>query len=242
MAFVPENILEEALAKAVSDPLARPEFYKLLMESELVVLGRATPAGERSELKVSTLRHNGREYLAIFSAPSRLDASVGAGQENFTIAARVFFESTRGANVVLNPNSEYGKTLSAVEIAYWLDPSARARRNLRAADVRLSVPKVPPRKLIDALCILFLNRSHVRAAHLLEAEPLDGREPPHPLVGVAATGNWPKLVAEVSELAAAIAPETILDVTAVDPAAPPDSLSAKLAATPPFYSRTATLN
>ena len=71
MAFVPENPLEEALMSAVGDPLARPAFYRLLMESELLVLGRSDVGGG---LIIPTLRHNGREYLPIFSARSRLVA------------------------------------------------------------------------------------------------------------------------------------------------------------------------
>ena len=242
MAFEPENRLEEAMARAAQDPQARPAFYRLLMESELVVMGGAAPADERSELTISALRLNGRDYLAVFSALSRLDSFAGAGREHFTMQARALFESTKGANVALNPNCECSKMFSAVEIAYWLDPSARTRRNLHAAEVRLGILANPPRKLIEALCIFFVNRSHVRAAHLLEATPLNAAEPPHPLIGIEATGDWPKIVAEVSELAAAILPEMILDVVPVEAQAPPGSLSAQLAKIPPFYSRTATLN
>jgi hypothetical protein len=237
MAFLPENPLEEVLARAMTDPLARPQFYKLLVESDVVVMGRT--GGPRNDaLTIPTLRHNGREYLPIFSARTRLKAFGAADREHFTIAARQLFETTRGAHFVLNPNSECGKMLMAHEIAYWLDPSARAHRVLRAAAIRLSEPAEPPARLIEAFRILFRNRSSVSAAYLLEAVALDGSEPPHPLLGIEiAPESCHKIAAEVSELAAAIAPETILDVVEIDHAAPADSLSAQLLKTPPFYTR-----
>jgi SseB protein N-terminal domain/SseB protein C-terminal domain len=236
LAFLPENPLEDVLARAMTEPLARPQFYKLLVDSPLVILGRIGGA-QNDQLTIPTLRHNGREYLPIFSGLTRLEA-FGAEQEHFTIGARQLFETTRGANFVLNPNSECGKMLMASEIAYWLDPSARARRQLRAAAIRLSVPERPPAKLLHALPILFRNRSAVIAAHLLEAANLDISEPPHPLIGIeTAAGSWQKIAGEVSELAAAVAPEIILDVVQIDHAAPPESLSAQLAGTPPFYRR-----
>ncbi len=240
MVFQPQNALEDVLTRAARDPLARPEFYRLLLESELVVLGRTY--GDPSQMTIATLRHNGREYLPVFSAPVRLSDFAGAGQEHFTMRGRALFESTRGANFALNPNCECGKLLTAPEIAYWLDPSARARRRLKAAKVRLAVPATPPRMLIDALRLFFANRASVRAAHLLEATPTDGAEPAHPLIGVETTDNWPRIAAEISELAAAIVPETIIDLVPIEPGAEPHSLSAQLALTPPFYARTATLN
>ncbi len=231
MAFEPENPLEEALDRAVTDPLARPAFYRLLMESPLHVLGRG---GEGQELSIPTLRHNGREFLPIFSAASRLAAFAGE-REHFVMAARPLFETTRGANFVLNPNADRGKMLLAMEIAYWLDPSARSRRKLRDAAIRLAPPAEKPGKLIDALTILFRHRANIVSAHLLEATSLDNSEPPHPLIGIETTGDWPKVSREVSELAAAIVPDVILDVVAIDPSLPPDSLSGRLARAPAFY-------
>ena len=233
MAFVPENPLEEALMLATRDPLARPAFYRLLVESPLVVMGRAEgPAQE--QLTIPTLRFNGREYLPIFSSLSRLTQFAGE-REHFTRQARALFETARGANFVLNPNSECGKTLAAPEIAYWLDPSARARRNLEAAQVRLVPPSAEPKMLVEALRILFRARSGVAAAHLLDAISRQGLEPPHPIIGIVAD-DYRKIAGEVSELAAAIAPETIIDVVRIGD--PPEGIAAALARAPAFYQRT----
>jgi hypothetical protein len=232
MRFVPENPLEEALVLAQRDPLARPAFYRLLVESPLHVLGRAD--GEHgNELTIPTLRHNGREYLPVFSARTRLIA-FGGERAHFVKRAREVFEAAVGANFVLNPGSDCGKRLMAVEIAFWLDPSARTRRRLEAARVRLTAPKTEPKQLLQALDYFFRRRGDVISAHFLEATALDGKEPPHPVIGIRSE-NWTKIAAEVSELAAAVDPETIVDLVEIGSAA--DAGAAALANTPPFYQR-----
>src|SRR5262249_45067210 len=154
--------------------------------------------------------------LPIFSAASRMASFVPQGHEHFTAEARILFEATRGANFVLNPNSECGKTLMAPEIAFWLDPSARTRRDLERAAIKVEAPQTMPAKLVEVLTYLFQNRASVVAAYLADATPLDGSEPTHPLIGIEHDGDWRQIVAEVSELAAAVMPETIIDVIRID--------------------------
>jgi hypothetical protein len=232
LAAEPETPLEEALMRARSDALARPVFYRLLMETPLIVMGRAE-GPEQMQMTIPSLRFNGRDYLPVFTTVARLEHFM-PGREYFTKQARIVFETAQGANFVLNPNSECGKTLMAVELAYWLDPSARSRRNLQAAQVSLAPPKDEPKVLIDALRILFRNRAGVASAHLLEATSRLGQEPPHPIIGIVAE-HFIRISGEVSELAAAIVPGIIIDV--VEIAAPPGGIAAKLAETPAFYQR-----
>ncbi|MBL6853442.1 MAG: enhanced serine sensitivity protein SseB C-terminal domain-containing protein [Alphaproteobacteria bacterium] len=244
MAFVPENALEEALDRAATDPMARVAFFHALMESPLVVMGQVKPAEgtDRQQLTISALRHNGRSYHAIFTADSRLSNFAGSTAPRFTIQARQLFETTKGAHFALNPNCERGKLLMAPEIGYWLDPgSARAHRQLRLSGVHLTPPAAPPRLLTDALSVLFRNRTGVLAAYLLESEPLDHSEPRHPVVGITFDGEWRRMAAEVSELAAAVAPSIILDVVHVVPGQP-DPIAERLANEPPFYVRQANLH
>src|ERR1700743_3196879 len=104
MAFVPENALEEALDRAAADPMARVAFYHALMDAPLVVFGRAAaaPGSAQQNLTISSLRHNGREYLPIFSAKSRLVTFAGEAAAYFEMPGRQLFETTKGANFVLN--------------------------------------------------------------------------------------------------------------------------------------------
>jgi len=85
-----------------------------------------------------------------------------------------------------------------------------------------------------------VNRYDVVASYALEIVFSDRNEPPHPLILVETEGNWPKLSGEISELAAAVVPELILDVMAIDRNRPDSRLAEALATTPPFFQRKST--
>ncbi|HWM93939.1 MAG TPA: SseB family protein [Thermoanaerobaculia bacterium] len=65
----------------------------------------------------------GRTYVPAFSSLPRLQAALAQERTYFRMAARDFLELTRGADVLLNPGSDYGKELLASEIESLLDGS-----------------------------------------------------------------------------------------------------------------------
>lgn len=242
MAFEPENRLEEALLKAKDDVLARPVFYQLLMTEPLVVAGdvvRKADGATSDGMNLAVIRHNGRDFHPIFSSFTRLRAIAPDEKRHFMAVGRDLFMRTRGADFALNPSSELGKVLMANEIAFWLDPSARARRALQRNQphVVVTLPQENPRKLIEALSILFVNRHDVSRAFLLEVAFSDRKEPPHPLIVVEMDGNWAKIAGEISELAQAVVPDMVLDVVPNDPNHPDPRLAEPLAAVKPFFQR-----
>lgn len=248
MAFEPENPLEAALLRATNDPEARPDFYQLLMTSPLFLLGglnRQSEDGSYLHLRVgddmnlATLRHNGRHYHPAFTALTRLSAFAPDDTRIFTATGRDLFLCTKGAEFVLNPNSEIGKQLSATEIAFWLDPSARARRNLLRdrPQARLGEPSEYPQKVVDALRVLFANRAEVRSAYVLEVSFSDRPEPPHPLIAIETTGSWEKIYTEVSQIAGAVLPDIIIDVLPLDRTRSDDAIANAVSNISPFYER-----
>jgi len=242
MAFEPENRLEEALLKAKDDVLARPVFYQLLMTEPLVIAGdvvRKADGAASDGMNLAVIRHNGRDFHPIFTSFTRLRAIAPDEKRHFLALGRDLFMRTRGADFALNPSCELGKVLMANEIAFWLDPSARARRALQRNQphIVVTVPMESPRKLIEALSILFVNRHDVTQAALLEVAFSDRKEPPHPLIVVEMEGNWAKLSGEIAELAAAVVPDMILDVVPYNPSHPDPRLAEPLAAINPFFQR-----
>jgi hypothetical protein len=242
MTFEPENRLEEALLKAKSDVLVRPLFYQLLMTEPLVVAGdivRKSEGAASDGMNLAIIRHNGRDFHPIFTSFTRLRAIAPDEKRHFTAVGRDLFLRTRGADFALNPSSDLGKVLTAAEITFWLDPSARARRSLQRNQphITIGLQKELPRKLLEALSILFVNRHDVVAAYVLEIEFSDRNEPPHPLVVVETEANWAKIASEIAELAAAVVPDTILDVVPHDRAHPDPRLVEPLAAIQPFFQR-----
>ncbi len=248
MAFVPENPLEEALVRAAADPQAAPAFFRLLMESQLIAIGSVGGHGGGTvalrpgdTVSLANVRHNGRNYHPVFSSMTRLQHFVREATGYFAIDARALFGMTTGSNFVLNPGAECGKELMAGEIAFWLDPAPRETVIDRATGVLIGQPAVYPQKLVEALCVLFANRSDVASACLVQIAFHDRDEPPHPLIAIEIEGSWKKIAAEVSELAAAIVPDTLFDLMPLK-RGESDGIQAALQDIPPFYSRRAKLH
>ena len=240
MTFEPENPLEEALARARTDVLARPLFYQLLMSEPLVVAGEIVrKEGEIEGMNLALIRHNGRDFHPIFTSFTRLRAIAPKETRHFLAVGRDLFTRTKGADFALNPSSDLGKVLMANEIAFWLDPSARARRTLQRNQPHLVVCESHdhPKKFIEALSVLFVNRRDVVAAYVLEVSFSDRNELPHPLVVVETEGDFGKLAAEISQLSGAILPDLILDVVPLDRANPDPRYAPYLEKVPPFFQR-----
>jgi hypothetical protein len=241
VAFVPQNRLEEALLRAQTEVPAREEFYKLLKSEALAVPG---DCGAREEgavaiagdvLNTPVMRINGRQYCPVFSSVERLKHF--RDTPFFFIPGGELFQAKSGAEFLLNPGSDIGKVLTRDEVAYCLDPSAPRRDAATNRRVHYREPKIYPQKLVDALRVLFANRGDVLSAYLLEVAFSERDEPPHPLIGIEAAGDWRKTFAEVSEITGNLLPDIIVDVIPLDRAKPMDELAVTLLKTAPFYVR-----
>ncbi|MGA7711849.1 MAG: enhanced serine sensitivity protein SseB C-terminal domain-containing protein [Rhizomicrobium sp.] len=246
MIFVPENRLEEAMLLAASQDQARPHFYRLLMESELFVLGDpGSPEAvgallHGGRLALDTVANDGQLYHPIFTSAQRMQHFAGEPVSHFRMLGRILFAGARGAHFVINPKSELGKTLVPEEIAYWM---AQLQATQPVA-IRVGQPKVYPKKLVKALCVLFISRSLIAEAHLAFVARDDGSEAPHPLIGLVADGDVPRLIQEIFEVAATAIPGTPIDVVYIDPQGQLDPLRKHVLSIEPFFRRApgATLN
>ena len=110
--FVPANSLEIALKKAVEDPASRPTFFRELLGSNILIL----PAGELpivigdmlaegQTMRLAQVPFEGQPGVPFFTSELRLPIR----SKHLRIAAKGFFEMTRGAILVMNPGSAYGK-------------------------------------------------------------------------------------------------------------------------------------
>src|SRR5579864_9286511 len=129
MRFEPENPLESALVRATRDASAQPEFYRLLMASNLIVAGdagRPVPPGAALKLKTTDrlqlafASRGGKSFHPVFSSMSRLEHFAPQRAQHFRLPGRDLFATARGAHFVLNPGSQFGKELSPDELSYWL--------------------------------------------------------------------------------------------------------------------------
>lgn len=227
MAFTPENELEKTMLRAASDQSARPEFYRLLLDSELWLLGELGDG-----MSLETVQNNGVTYHPVFTALTRLKSLAPEGSPHFKLQGRTLFQVTRGAPFVINPGSELGKTLTAEEIAWVLD-NFRSKRG----DLLVAQPKVYPTKLVKALCVLFTSRALIKAAHLVYVAREGIDKAAHPMIGLEADGDVPRLAQEIFAIGEAVLPGEPLEVVYLDTSKTLDPLQTHLLNVAPFYRR-----
>jgi hypothetical protein len=234
MTFEAENDLERALMRAPSDPSARPEFYRLLLESELFIVGQLgdqTPelgevtAKNGDRLMIATVEYQGRNYHPVFTALSRLKNFVQDEVQYLSMQGRRLFEATRGADFLLNPGADFGKELPAAEIASIMGSTR----------VMIGQPSVYPHALIDGLKDVFARDPGVIAAYLVQVSFDTPDDKPHPMIGVVTEGDWQALSGAMAD-SMKITATTAVDMVRIDPNQPTSIMQALLKTTP-FYTR-----
>lgn len=207
--FTPENKLESALVKAATDPASRSQFYRELLEADLLVIGESAsnePLGSRvaaegERLHVRHMEFEGQVHLPVFSSLARLQANLSEPVGYLALNGRTLMEMTQGTPLVLNPGSDYGKVLTSGEVASLLDGSLWSSTSSYTAErdtqVFLGQPAVYPQELVDVLTRVFKRLKPVRRAYLAHFHNPETGEEPHTLIGLEVNGDWDAVMAEV---------------------------------------------
>jgi hypothetical protein len=173
--FVPQNPLEHSLLQAATDPSCRPQFYRDLLESDIYAITTADNSldiqngvlQQESTIGLQPWLRDGEPWLPVFTALIRLQQNLQSQSHYVCLNARSFFEITRGANVVLNPNEDYGKEFLAAEIEGLLDGSLfhanRGYRVEKETQVIMGQPAEYPTALVNALSRLFRTKPKVKS-------------------------------------------------------------------------------
>jgi hypothetical protein len=209
MAFEPQNDLERSLMRASADPAHRPQFYRDFVASQLFVIDDGEPAAKEGEttlqegraLRLRTIELNGKLYLPVFSSLLRLQAVLQEQASYIALNALEFLKITRGADLVLNPWSDYGKEFTAAEVESILDGSIGRPDETYVAQkdtqVLLGQPANYPTELVAALGRLFAAREDVTRAWVAHFHDPARDEKPHTLVALEVTGDWDEIAAAV---------------------------------------------
>lgn len=175
----PRNALEHALQMAATDPAARPDFFDLLLESKIYVIGHADSpvrgdtitiaAGDTLSLANWT-RDDGQPYIPFFTSLEALQQSVSGETSYLSFKTRELFDSTRGSHLVLNPGQDFGKEFLPVEIDNLLDlgtsAPVEARVHRAGTPVKLGEPKDYPVELVEGLTRLFGRHGAIHRAYI----------------------------------------------------------------------------
>ena len=109
-----DNNLEQALRLAADEAAHRHDFYKMLLESTVYVIGqsdgpspsvRTTEAGEKVSIQ-NWVRPDGSPAVSFFSSLVALRRSIDYDCGFMALPARSLFEITKGSTLVLNPRSD----------------------------------------------------------------------------------------------------------------------------------------
>ena len=246
MLFIAENELEKALVAAVKTPSSAPEFYRLLLESDLLVMGAAEGREEAqaqfslepgTNLKLVTGVKDGNPYLPVFSSLARMQEFVQQETKYLSINGRALLELTRGGPIILNPASQYGKELSPLEVHQLLGgPTAPSEKHIITGEAPYPMP------LVQALTSVFAARPDIETAWMIQVTFADRANQPHPLVGIETAGDWPSLVQAIQAAAEAHVPDTLFDIQRVDRRNPAGMTSALIQAAPFYVRGASTLN
>lgn len=217
VSFIPQNPLEESLVNAVNDPAARPQFYRDLIAADIFVMREGAPPeqtgpitlNESDEVALRMIEWNGAPFIPIFTSLQRMQEVLKEESAYLSLNALQFMQLTAGADLVLNPGSEFGKEFRKDEIAAILDGSIwqpGERREIESdTQVLVGHPANYPQDLVDALSRLFEKKPDVIRAYVAHVVYPTGdaaaeQQKGHTLIAVEAIGEWEELASSIGML------------------------------------------
>jgi len=200
---------EELLKKAADKSSYRTEFINRILDENLLIISNSNLGPERftkleQGAKINVLRlKDGR--IPVFTSKERVhDKGIFNGDANYIEAkAKDIFELLRGATLILNPYSDYGKEFNPEEIQRILDGTYFKSREIKiekATEVKIGQPAKYPTDVVDALIKLFSNRPEVINAYLGWIHYPETVEPPHYIFAIETIGDWRTLSDEAGFL------------------------------------------
>ena len=184
-----EKELDELLIQACSEPNQRPKFLEALLNADIYCIG--TTGNEKGAQQLTEGSHvqlmhfqdkNGDSYLPFFTALENLQKTIDEEQSYLCLPCKSFFELTLGAQLVLNPNSEYGKAFTPTEVEALINGNygsyVESYEYQETTEVLLSQPLDYPHEMVKELKLLLKTLPQVKAAYL--AQMHDPQRDPEP--------------------------------------------------------------
>jgi len=239
---------EELLKKAADEPAYRSEFIKKILTEKLVVITKE-PSGPEgyfiaqkdTSIKILSLPDGS---IPVFTSTERIfDKGVIKEQVNFVeFKGEDLFNLVKGAKLILNPYSDYGKKFTAEEIqnllnGKYFDQNSQQITVKKDTKVAIGQPAVYPTEMVKSLAKLFSNNSEVTAAYLgWIYDPTSG-DPPHYILAIKVAADWGNINKEAGFIAQQFLDATeIIDIIQIK--GKDSFLNDYFVNTKPFYSST----
>jgi hypothetical protein len=198
---------------AATNPSARPQFLRDLLESDIYILNQKTDElqiqnnilQKDAKLNILSFQKDGKTWLPIFTSLERVEQYIRADSSYVQLKAKDFFEITRGAFVFLNPGFPYGKEFFPQEVEQLLDGSifqpAQTYTTQQNTQILLGQPAEYPRELVKALAAYFEKNPRVNKAYLAQYHNPSADEKPHLLIAIDGKGDWQQLLGDAGMIA-----------------------------------------
>lgn len=207
--FKPLNVLEKYLILGANDVLERPKFYEELMNSYIYLLGKFENehdgpgyyiAKEGEKIKIRLLEVGGEMKVPIFSSLKRLREFIKEEENYLFIGFKELVENVTDLDIIMNPNSQYGKIFTVDEIKniysgnYYFHKTVDLSEETEAV---LGQPSNYPQKLINNLITYFKNNEKVISAYLAHIYIPSLDEPPHNIIGIKINEDYERVSKDV---------------------------------------------
>lgn len=245
-AEIPTLPFEALMKEAVNNVNVRYDFYRNLPLQQVYVItsGKNAPQGQQ------VLEENAQVELATFSdgkipfftaLPRMFEKGVIKGEVPYMeMKAGDLLNLTKGATLVLNPFSDFGKELIPEEIAQVLDGSILGGAIHEVAvpnntEVRIGQPSSLPTAMLDKLITVFSNRDDVNEAYLAVVEMPATGNPPRFLLALDISGDRQVIFEETGRTAQQFLKQgESIDIMQL---APENGISAYFNDQQPFYKK-----
>lgn len=241
-----EYSFETLLQKAATNPAYQVEFIKRILTENLVIITKSTSETEglfRLEkgmrINVFTLK-DGR--VPIFTSPNRIfDKGIITKEVNYLQAnAEDIFGFLKGATLILNPYSEYGKEFNPDEVERLLNGTYFEATKIvveKGHQVQIGQPANYPTEVVKRLIKLFSTKPDVIAAYLGWIHDPTTTDPPHYIFAINTIGEWRTISDEAGLIAQGVlGTREIIDFTQITNKGFIDDYFTKN--TKPFYIKT----
>lgn len=210
---IPLLPFEALMQKAAADVNLRFDFYRSLPQQQVYVI---TSPNTQAMAQDGALKDNTNVELATFpdgkipfftTLPRIFEKNVVKEQVPYLeMKAGDLFGLTKGATLVLNPFSDFGKELVPQEIEQILDgsifgESIREVAVPRDTQVRIGQPAILPTAMLDKLISVFSDRDDVNAAYLAVVDMIESGNPPRLLIAMDISGDRQTIFEETGRTA-----------------------------------------
>lgn len=199
--------LGELMRVAATQPALRSVFYERLWDENLLLLleDQSIPEGKidrKEHQSVNVVRlPDGR--VPVFTSPQRIfeGGHVVTDIKYISIKGRSLFTSNAGNEYVLNPFSQFGKTITQEEIEKvekgdHLYDESRTNEITTADRVELIIPERYPKKMIDDLISLYRTYPEVDRAYMALIKHENSNRTPNYVVAIMTDGKFDEISAE----------------------------------------------